>query len=280
MALTLEDEGLHDMSFLWENPSNSDNLGESKENYMKSLTQKEEKNESLMNTKRKQDQSKIASGEGKGKKCRESNLEMHIWTERERRKKMRNMFASLHALLPHVSSKADKSTVVDEAVSYIKNLQETLEKLEKQKQERVQCVSTFARESSPMFGIGNGSPNSFSNAIVGTYPNALSFPMQQQLQPVVFEKTWATSNLVLNICGDEAQYSICAAHKPGLMATVAFVLEKYKIEVITANITCIGNGNACMIQVHGKRDSNQLLDTNSLDEIYKQAAGEIMLWVA
>lgn len=31
--------------------------------------------------------------------------ELHIWTERERRKKMRNMFASLHALLPHIPPK-------------------------------------------------------------------------------------------------------------------------------------------------------------------------------
>lgn len=28
--------------------------------------------------------------------------ELHIWTERERRKKMRNMFATLHALIPHL----------------------------------------------------------------------------------------------------------------------------------------------------------------------------------
>lgn len=28
--------------------------------------------------------------------------EIHIWTERERRKKMRNMFANLHDLIPHI----------------------------------------------------------------------------------------------------------------------------------------------------------------------------------
>ncbi|KAL3032720.1 hypothetical protein AAZX31_02G097900 [Glycine max] len=273
--LTVEDQSLHDMNFLWENhswdPSNSDNSGESKQN-MKSLDQVEEKDEALMNKKRNRDQGNITSGEGKGEKCRESDHEMHIWTERERRKKMRNMFASLHALLPHLPSKADKSTVVDEAVAYIKNLEKTLEKLEKQKQERVQCVSTFGCEPS-MFVTGQGSSNNnISNAIIGTTSNALSFP-------VAFDKTWASSNLVLNIFGDEAQFSICTAHKPGLMTTIGFVLEKYKIEVITANISCIGYGNACMIQAHGKRVSHQFLDANSVEEIYKQAAGEIMLWI-
>jgi len=128
-------------------------------------------------------------------------------------------------------------------VAYIKNLEKTLEKLEKQKQERVQCVSTFGCEPS-MFVTGQGSSNNnISNAIIGTTSNALSFP-------VAFDKTWASSNLVLNIFGDEAQFSICTAHKPGLMTTIGFVLEKYKIEVITANISCIGYGNACMIQAH------------------------------
>lgn len=35
----------------------------------------------------------------------ESDHEIHIWTERERRKKMRNMFTNLHALLPHLPPK-------------------------------------------------------------------------------------------------------------------------------------------------------------------------------
>ena len=35
----------------------------------------------------------------------QSEHEMHIWTERERRKKMRNMFSSLHALLPQLPAK-------------------------------------------------------------------------------------------------------------------------------------------------------------------------------
>lgn len=34
-----------------------------------------------------------------------SEHDMHIWTERERRKKMRNMFSSLHALLPQLPAK-------------------------------------------------------------------------------------------------------------------------------------------------------------------------------
>jgi len=145
---------------------------------------------------------------------------------------------------------ADKSTVVDEAVSYIKNLERTLEKLEKQKEERVQCGSTLGYDSSPsMFMTAQGLSSNyyFSNAIVGTSSNALLFPPQP---PVAIDKTWASSNMVLNVCGDEAQFCICAAHKPGLLSSIAFVLDKYKIELLSAHISCIGNGNAIMIQAH------------------------------
>ncbi|RDY04780.1 hypothetical protein CR513_11465, partial [Mucuna pruriens] len=134
---------------------------------------------------------------------------------------------------------ADKSTIVDEAVKYIKVLQESLEELEKKKQERLRCVS-------------------------------LPGP-----QTVAFEKTWVSPNLVLNTFGQEAHFCIYTAHKPGLMNTIASVLHKHNIEVLTATISSnpCGNGNTSMIQVHGKQ-------ADSVEESYKQAAEEIMLWIA
>ncbi|WVZ22790.1 hypothetical protein V8G54_001334 [Vigna mungo] len=257
MVIMSEDKSLHDTTkFLWENTN--------------SEKQKNEKVEGVTKKKRNGELNKVSSAEGNGEKSRESDHEMHIWTERERRKKMKNMFASLHALLPHLPSKADKSTVVDEAVSYIKNLERTLEKLQKQKEEKVRC----GYESSPSMFTAQGLSSNyhFSNAIMGQ--------QQQQQQPVAFDKTWASSNMVLNVCGDEAQFCICAAHKPGLVSTIVFVLDKYKIELVYAHISCIGNGNAIMIQAHGKRASHQFLDANSVEEIYRQAAGEILLWIA
>ncbi|KAF3684982.1 hypothetical protein FXO38_00017 [Capsicum annuum] len=53
-----------------------------------------------------------ANGDG----GRESGHELHIRTERERRKRMRNMFEELQTLLPHLQPKADKSSIVDETV--------------------------------------------------------------------------------------------------------------------------------------------------------------------
>jgi hypothetical protein len=52
-------------------------------------------------------ESNTTIGEGKDGKNRNFDHEMHILTERERRKKMRNMFASLHASLPQLPSKVN-----------------------------------------------------------------------------------------------------------------------------------------------------------------------------
>lgn len=50
---------------------------------------------------------RVVGGGGGG----ESDHELHIWTERERRKKMRNMFSNLHALLPQLPPKVFLSFV-------------------------------------------------------------------------------------------------------------------------------------------------------------------------
>ncbi|GJN02870.1 hypothetical protein PR202_ga20259 [Eleusine coracana subsp. coracana] len=87
---------------------------------------------------------------GKGGKSKDKDIvteagcAMHIWTERERRKKMNNMYNTLHSLLPRLPDKADKATIVGEAVDYIKTLEGTIERLEKLKVERVRAQQLVA----------------------------------------------------------------------------------------------------------------------------------------
>ena len=105
-------------SQLWGDPTNLDNIGgSSKRNLdMNSLNRNEVINEGgvvLVNGKPSRgglvikSGKNIKNGKGKGGKYRDSHHEMHIWNERERRKKIRNMFASLHALLPDLPSKVN-----------------------------------------------------------------------------------------------------------------------------------------------------------------------------
>jgi hypothetical protein len=162
---------------------------------------------------------------------------------------------------------ADKSTIVDEAVKQIKNLQQILQNLEKKKQEKLKSVSPIGTESSSVInntqwhpyetreailtdqGSSSYNNNLATSAIVTSNPtNALSISAPPP-QLVAFQ-TWSSQNVVLNICGEEAQFCICATKKPGLLTTIAFVFEKHRIDIVSANISCNGNGNFYMIMAH------------------------------
>jgi len=122
MAMSVDhDQGVQ-TGFIWENHPwvdlpNSNNLGESSKKRIdtKPLNQKEGINEGDAPVSKKRNRSgavirsenNITTGEEKDRKYRDFDHEMHILTERERRKKMRNMFDSLHALLPELPSKVN-----------------------------------------------------------------------------------------------------------------------------------------------------------------------------
>ncbi|XP_068651523.1 transcription factor bHLH95-like [Aristolochia californica] len=213
----------------------------------------------------------------------ESDHEMHIWTERERRKKMRNMFSSLHALLPQLPAKADKSTIVDEAVNYIKTLQHSLQKLQKQRLEMIQGATmdfepamvipqTAPYESRESYLADKGSSKNW--AMVNSAP-AVSIPRL----PHCFQ-TWSSPNVILSVTGDDAHISVCASRKPGLLVTIFYILEKHRLQVITAHIS--SDYFRCMYMIHARANgvSDHLLEAASVEEIFKLAVGEIILWLS
>lgn len=167
---------------------------------------------------------------------------------------------------------ADKSTIVDEAVNYIKNLQQTLHKLQKQKLEKLQTATTaFTYEpttttpqrlvsydiqsSREAFLADQGSCSTDLASATTTTPTTTNHHVvvdpisTTSHSPVIFQ-TWTSSNVVLNICGEEAHISVCSPKKPGLFSTICYILEKHKISVVSAHISTDSNRNMYMIQAH------------------------------
>nr|CAN83348.1 hypothetical protein VITISV_042279 [Vitis vinifera] len=218
----------------------------------------------------------------------ESEHETHIWTERERRKKMRNMFSSLHALLPQLPPKADKSTIVDEAVNYIKTLQNSLIKLQKQRHEMqqgataVDCEQSIitsqalapdTRETSLPAG-DRSLKNYFS--LPTNKPNLLSVPSSS----LCFQ-TWFSPNVVVSMCGNDAHISVCSSRKPGLLATIFYILEKHKLDVLSAHISSTQQRSIYMIHAHASGVSDDQLPKGlTVEEIFKLAVGEMTLWLS
>ncbi|XP_044509784.1 transcription factor bHLH95-like [Mangifera indica] len=210
--------------------------------------------------------------------------EIHILTERERRKKMRNMFASLHALLPHVSPKADKCTVVDEAVKYIKTLEQTLQKLEKKKMERLQGEAPSTTDAKKQASKSREAflADQVASSNLAIEPASKVNPtnlVSASPSPAVF-KTWTSPNVVLNISGDAAQINLCSPKKLGLLTTISYIFEKYKIEVISAQVSSHSNRRIILIQAKVNRDSEQFTEAIPVEDIYKKAAGELAIWIS
>ncbi|WOL15522.1 hypothetical protein Cni_G24303 [Canna indica] len=245
----------------------------------------------------------------------ESDHEIHIWTERERRKKMRNMFSTLHALLPQLTPKADKSTIVDEAVNYIKTLQQKLKDLENQKQERIQrsnaAVITIDEPSSTSIHLQqqqqqpvqvqvlrNSPASSETTAPVLRTREAFMADQVAKNWPVTINNntsstpaavsvarfsqsfhTWSSPNVVLSVIGEDAHISICAPRKPGLFSTVLCVMEKHKLEVVSASVSSDDHLRS-MIMIHARASGHrdQFPETIlMMEEIYKLAVSEMII---
>ncbi|CAL9041120.1 unnamed protein product [Musa banksii] len=236
----------------------------------------------LMGEKRAHNGASKGSSEGKGG-VGESDHEMHIWTERERRKKMRNMFSSLHALLPQLPPKADKSTIVDEAVNYIKTLQQNLQKLQKKKQERTGGV--VYDEPSSAAALQSQASDTNREAFLADHgkfwPAAMNSPTAVSVTrfPQSFQ-TWSSPNVVLSVTGEDAHISICTSRKPGLFSTILCVMEKHKLEVVSATISSDCFRSMFMIHARATGASDQFPETLMIEEIYKLAVGEMILWLS
>ncbi|KAL7236581.1 hypothetical protein ACSBR1_019803 [Camellia fascicularis] len=181
----------------------------------------------------------------------------------------------------------DKSTIVDEAVTHIKSLQQTLQKLQRQKLERLHGLTpmNFDGQSSiitpqklPMDSREAFMANQVSsNNTNSNSSNALLVSLSQF--PPLFQ-TWTSPNVILNVCNDHAQISVCSMKKAGLFTAICYVLEKHKLDVVSAHVSSNQNRTMYMIQAHASIAPNQLPEAFPVEEIYKQAAGEIMVWVS
>ncbi|CAL0310271.1 unnamed protein product [Lupinus luteus] len=196
-------------------------------------------------------------------KSSESGHEIHKRIKRERRQNTRNLFSNLHALLPHLPSKVNQITIVSEAISYIKSLEHTVQKLEKQKQERLHSIDDHGSSNNLPSAMVKGNP---SNSTLSSIPH----------EPVNFQ-TLSCPSVVLNICGDEAKFFVCTSKKLDLMTNIALVLEKYKIEVKCANIWSKDGKHGVMILAaqNNMVPLDQFPKTTSVEDVYKQAAEEI-----
>lgn len=67
--------------------------------------------------------------------------------------------------------------------------------------------------------------------------------------PLRFQ-TWFSPNVVVSMCGNDAHISVCSSKKPGLLTTIFYILEKHKLDVLSAHISSTQQRSIYMIHAH------------------------------
>ncbi|KAK4739996.1 hypothetical protein R3W88_003693 [Solanum pinnatisectum] len=173
--------------------------------------------------------------------------------KRKRRKKMRTLFEILHALVPNLPAKIWYSLDLPEEYS-------------------IRLMSSQKVGNSWEKYVGDQGSTCNSTAITPTNHGA------SPLIPTGF-MTWNSPNVILNVCGEAAHISVCCPKKSGLFTIICYVLEKHKIDIMSAQISSDQFRDMFMIQVHAKGESEvaQFSGAIIVEDMYKQVANEIML---
>ncbi|KAF7078057.1 hypothetical protein CFC21_082536 [Triticum aestivum] len=225
---------------------------------------------------------------------RRGDRELHIITERERRRRMSEMFTKLHGLLPTLPDKVDKSSIVMEAIHYIKSLEGTVSELEKQKLERDFAAGgklAAAANDGVSSSVAAAMPMGMATPVTGLSgggiwqtgaaqaPSMALGAVTVAPAPVPLQ-TWSGPNVVLSLSGNYAYIHMSVARRPGVLTMVTAVLEKHGIDVVTTGIS--SDRSQCMYTIQARINgmSNQFGDTVACDDIYKLAVSEIMVWLS
>ncbi|KAJ1279449.1 hypothetical protein BS78_04G157600 [Paspalum vaginatum] len=235
---------------------------------------------------------------GKGLAADGGEPKMHIIMERERRKRMKDMFSGLQALMPHMPEKSDKATIVGEAISYIKSLETTVTMLENLKKEKALARQAATKAAAAAAAASSRSRPvplqtahgmaALSNPVVPAHARARG-RVVPQLQPAVPPpplavttgpagfQTWAAPNVVLSVVNSDAIINLCAPRRPRMVTMVLSVLSKHGIDVVSAQVSADGI-QSLFITINGRVTTGG--ENPSAEDVCKLAVSEIMVWMS
>jgi hypothetical protein len=136
---------------------------------------------------------------------------------------------------------------VGETIHFIKALEQTKAQLEKQKQEQAlarqaatQAMSSLSvmQTAQGMAAMSNGwgpVPQQQPPAVVAAAAAAPPPPLTPATGPAGFQ-TWSAPNVVLSISDEKAVINLCVPRHPRMLTVVMSVLNKHRIDVVTAHV--------------------------------------------
>lgn len=185
--------------------------------------------------------SEISSQQKAFKREGMSQREVHILSERQRRKSMRDSFTILQSLVPKLKLKhTDRITVLTEVITYIKSLRGTLEELERKKTDIMDFL-----------GLSDTRKHQYVDTTNVSYVNSSSDNYDQQRG-----ESGSNGELVVmvevtvRLSGADVFITLNTPRRKGVWSRVLMLLQKYSVEV--SNATLASSGESSFHCIHGK----------------------------
>ncbi|XP_050210585.1 transcription factor bHLH18-like [Mercurialis annua] len=147
-----------------------------------------------------------------------SQSQDHIMAERRRREKLSQRFIALSAIVPGLK-KMDKASVLGDAIKYLKQLQEKVQKLEEQTQKKTMESVIIVKKSQLVFGEEDN--NSSSDE---------SFSFEEPLPEIE-----------VRICDKHVLIRIHCENKKGILEKTISEIEKFQLSVINTSVLTFGS---------------------------------------
>ncbi|XP_024403043.2 uncharacterized protein [Physcomitrium patens] len=186
-----------------------------------------------------------------------SQRESHIWSERQRRRSMNQLYTTIRALLPHQSVKTDKATVVMDIINYIRAMQADLEVLSRRRDQLLAALNLRRQPSQVFSAHGLTCVDHTSDASVLTAVTTLPPPGS-----VSCLTSFLGNNVAIHICGQHVFVTITSApqSRPGLLAQIISTLTNYNLDVLSATVNSRDNTTAYALSVETSQSVESLGD--------------------
>ncbi|XP_050205362.1 transcription factor bHLH19 [Mercurialis annua] len=148
----------------------------------------------------------------------------HVMAERKRREKLSQRFIALSAVIPGLK-KMDKASVLEDAVKYMKNLQQRVKTLEDQSTMKSMESVVFVKKSKVYVDDDQSSSSTVHDDIN-------SDEKRDQLQLPDIEARVSDRNVLIKIH--------CEKRK-GCIVKILYVMEKFHLNVINSSVIPFGN---------------------------------------
>lgn len=186
-----------------------------------------------------------------------SRREIHIFSERQRRKGMTHLYAILQSLLPDAKPKTDRCTVLTEAMDYIQELQLRVDDLGRQRTE----ILTSMGEN-PNLDASGGTLNGGDGAA------SQSGRTLAELREEVREQILSAADVVVRFCGRDAFITLNSPKRKGVWSGILQVLHEQDMELL--NVTLSTSNDIDYHCIHAKIPATSELRAHELQKMLEE----------